>query len=107
MRIDNATAESGEPMEIDNAPVGRESNRNQPHFGSIRYFKNIDATVACSKALQELFEEYKTFSLLKKKDEMTSNQEAGDSAYLISAEWFNNYMKYLLFDNFKNNESED
>ena len=104
----SAASGAAAPMEIDNAPpVGRESNRNKPYFGTTRHFQNVDATVECSKTMQELFEEYKTFSLLKKQDEMKSNQEAGDSAYLISAKWFNSYMSYLLFDNFKNNESED
>jgi hypothetical protein len=59
-------------MEIDSIGEG-ESNRNKPYFGTQRYLNNIAPTVACSKTLTELFEEYKTFSLLKKKDEMSSN----------------------------------
>ena len=59
-------------MEVDTSSAG-ESNRNKPYFGTTRYFNNIEPTVPCSKTLSELFEEYKTFSLLKKKDEMSSN----------------------------------
>jgi len=96
------TDEAAPNMEVD-ATGDMNANRNKPNFGTTRYLHNIEATVPCSKTLSELFEEYKTFSLLKKKDEMSSNQEAGDSAYLISAEWFNGYLKYLLYDEFKNN----
>lgn len=94
--------EAAPRMEVD-ATGGSESNRNKPHFGTTRYFNNIEPTVPSSKTMSELFEEYKTFSLLKKKDEMASNQEAGDSAYLISSEWFNNYLKYILYEAFKDN----
>jgi hypothetical protein len=45
--------------------------------------------------------------VLKKKDEMASNPEAGSPGYLVNIEWMNNYMSYILYSQFKNDISED
>jgi len=55
-------------------------------------------TVASPSTLSELFEEYKKFSLLKKKDDMSNGVEAGIEAYLVSSLWLKSYVKFILFE---------
>lgn len=38
---------------------------------------------------------------------MASNQEAGEAAYLISSSWFDGYLRFILYDDFKNDMNED
>mmetsp|Transcript_13296 Transcript_13296/g.22577 ORF Transcript_13296/g.22577 Transcript_13296/m.22577 type:complete len:133 (-) Transcript_13296:3038-3436(-) len=57
----------------------------------------------CASNLDELFNEYKQFKMLQKKDEMSSNQEAGTVAYLISVTWLKKYNDFLLSEQFDNN----
>lgn len=54
-----------------------------------------------------MFEEYKQFSVLKKKDEMSASPEAGTYGYLVNCDWMNNYLNYLLYSQFKNDTPED
>ena len=63
-------------------------------------------TKPCPKNLDELFAEYKNFKLLKKKDDMNSNLDAGTPAYLVSQKWMTKYLDFLLFDQFSTGASE-
>jgi predicted metal-binding protein len=74
---------------------------NQPNYGTKRYEKTHEPVLPSPKTLDELFQEYKQFSLLKKKDDMSSNQEAGTEAYLLSRHWLKNYLNFILFDDFR------
>ena len=38
---------------------------------------------------------------------MASNQEAGEAAYLISSSWLDAYLKFILYDDFKNDLNEE
>jgi hypothetical protein len=44
---------------------------------------------------------------LKKKDDMSSNNEVGSPAYLVSHKWLQQYHKFILFEQFDQNTSED
>lgn len=57
--------------------------------------------------MAELFEEYKKYSLLLKKDQMMSNIEAGTDSYLISCKWMQSYLNFILFEQFKREATED
>ena len=54
-----------------------------------------------------MFNEYKQFKLLKKKDEMSSNMDVGSPAYIVSSKWLKAYTEFILFDQFEANVSED
>ena len=60
----------------------------------------------CSNNLKDIFEEYKQYKLLRKKDEVSSNQEVGTPAYLVSQAWLNKYHRFLLYDQFDDGKSE-
>ena len=92
-------------MDIDTAPV--ENEDPNAYSGTKRYIKTVQPTNPSNpQSIEDLPEEYKQFSLLKKKDEMMSNPEAGTSAYLISSDWLNRYMKFILYHQFKNDVAE-
>lgn len=44
--------------------------------------------------------------MLRKKDEMASNQEVGTPAYVVSSKWLKAYHSFLMFDEFDSNQSE-
>ena len=58
-------------------------------------------TVATPSNLDELFQEYKQFQLLKKKDDMNTNMEAGSNAYLVARSWMKKYSDWILYDEFR------
>ena len=92
-------------MDVDSAP--RTCTNPNAYFGTKRYFNNVRPTNPSNiTSIQELNDEYKQFSLLKKKDELAPSPEAGTSAYLVSAVWMEQYMKYILFEQFKNDVAE-
>jgi len=62
-----------------------------PNYGTTRYSKTVVGTLANPTTLAELFEEYKQFSLLKKKDDMNTNLDAGAPAYMVSSSWLKKY----------------
>lgn len=69
------------------------------------YNKNavVEAKVEAAETLDDLHKEYKQFKLLKKKDEISSDQAAGTPAYLVSAKWIKQYYKYILYKQFDSN----
>jgi hypothetical protein len=92
-------------MDVDTTPVKNEVANS--YFGTKRYIKTVQPTNPSNpKSIEELYEEYKQFSLLKKKDEMMTNPEAGTPAYLISSDWLNRYMKFILYYQFKDDVAE-
>ena len=62
--------------------------------------------MAPAKDLKELHEEYKQYRLLKKKDDMNSNEEAGTAAYVVSLKWVQRYLKFLLYEQFNRGVGE-
>lgn len=87
--VDEPTQE----MEVDNSA----SKRNLPYYGTKRYINTVHPSFASPKNVKELFEEYKQFNILKKKDELANNPEAGSPGYLVNIEWMNNYMNFILY----------
>lgn len=73
-------------------------NYELPNFGTKIYLKTYKPTIDCAKTVKELFEEYKKYCLLHKKDSMMSGVEAGTVAYIVSTNWLNNYYKFILYD---------
>ena len=67
----------------------------------------VGPTVKCASSLSELVEEYKAYKLLRKKDEMQSNQEAGTPAYVVSVAWLQKYHEFILFDEFDSGVTTD
>jgi len=57
--------------------------------------------------VEQLFEEYKKYSLLHKKDSMMSGVEPGTISYLVSVNWLKKYMNFILFDQFKREVTEN
>jgi len=60
------------------------------------------ATMADSnpKSVADAYTEFKEYKQLKKKDDSSSNQEAGTKAFLVSRKWVKSYEKYILYDQF-------
>ena len=52
------------------------------------------------KSIAEALAEAKEYKAIKRKDDMSSNQESGTKAYLISRKWIKSYEKYVLFEEF-------
>lgn len=77
-----------------------------PNFGTMKLEKTYPGTKPTPKTTEELFEEYKKFSLLQKKDSMMSNIEAGTATYLVSMRWLKKYLDFILFDQFKRETTE-
>lgn len=74
-------------MEIDEInPAASQSQEayNQKSYGTKRYYHTFEPTVPSPTTLNELYEEYKKYSLLQKKDSMMSNIESGTVSYLLS-----------------------
>ena len=95
-------------MEIDHVP----NSQNQlcwerPNYGTTRYSHTHKPTIESSTTLEQLFEEYKQFALLKKKDDMANAIEAGTESFLVSTKWLKRYSEFILHDQFKNNTSEN
>lgn len=72
-----------------------------PHFGTKAPTQRVKDTKKTAKNLQEAHEEFKQFSLLKRKDDLNSSQETGTQAFIISQKWMDKYLKFILFDQFK------
>ena len=97
-------------MEIDednSQPTQGAIPEEMPSYGTKRYSKTYDATVECCKNMQEMFEEYKKYSLLRKQDDMTTNNPVGSEAYIISTNWLQAYSSFIMFDSFKRDFTED
>jgi len=105
---DNAPPVQVSEMEIDQ----QSSNFSQPstpaatpntvpHFGTVRQCELHPPKLEKFTTVRDLFEEYKRYSLLYKKDSMASNQEAGTPSYLVSCAWLKAYLRYILHDQFK------
>ena len=81
-----------------------------PNFGTTQHKHKAaiihKPTVAAPQNLAELFEEYKTFSLLKKKDDMASNMAVDTEAFVISLDWLRKYSNFILFDQFKSQKGD-
>ena len=41
------------------------------------------------------------YKLLKKKDDMSSNNDVGSPAFLVSHKWLEKYHKFILYDQFE------
>ena len=61
------------------------SHYSLPNFGTKIFLKSYPAKVDSPKSVPELFEEYKKYSLLHKKDQMMNAIEAGTASYMISS----------------------
>ena len=94
-------------MEIDQVNHSQnQSSWEKPSYGTRRYVKTHEPTIDSPKTLEQLFEEYKQFALLKKKDDMANAIEAGTESFLVSTNWLKKYSGFILHDQFKNNASE-
>ena len=71
-----------------------------PNFGTKDTKEVVEPTVKPAENLEQLFQEFKSYRRLKKKDDLESNQTAGTPAFLISLQWLKKYSKYLLEDQF-------
>lgn len=69
-------------------------------MGTVDPSKSHAPTVPCARTLDELHAEYKAYSLLRKKDQLESNLEAGTPAFIVSAKWLKKYHAFILFDHF-------
>ena len=78
----------------------------QPNLGTVNLNKRALATLEPAKDLKELHEEYKQYRLLKKKDDMNSNEDAGTAAYVVSLKWVQKYLKFLLYEQFNRGVNE-
>ena len=54
-----------------------------------------------------MFEEYKKYSLLRKQDDMSTNNPVGSEAYLISTNWLGRYSNFIMFESFKRDNTEE
>ena len=79
---------------------------NIPNQGTVNLNKFVKPTVKAASCLKELHDEFKQFRMLKKKDELASNQEVGTPAYLVSAKWLKNYLNFLCYEKFDQGATE-
>jgi hypothetical protein len=86
---------------IDGQPLG-----SLPNFGTSDTNKADKPTGIGATNLKELFEEFKMYRKLRKQDELASNQEVGQAAYLVSAAWLRKYDEFLLYEQFDGGASE-
>lgn len=73
-------------------------NYTLPNFGTKKFSLDYAPSIASPTTIPELFEEYKKFSLLQKKDSMMSNIEAGTTTYVVSMKWLKKYLDFILYD---------
>ena len=90
------------PMEIDEINMSQQTNvpeyiYDRPYMGTPRYRKVVAPTVPCATNLNEIFEEYKKFAMIKKKDDMNTNCPPGTEAYLVSKKWLDRYYYFILY----------
>lgn len=57
--------------------------------------------------MDELFEEYKKYTLLQKKDSMMTGIEAGTVSFIVSVRWMKTYLNFILHDQFKRDVTEN
>jgi hypothetical protein len=69
-----------------------------PNMGTINHNVNIPPKFSPPTNLTELHKEYKEYKLLRKKDQMSSNMNAGSAAYIISTKWLGKYHDFILYD---------
>lgn len=82
-------------------PIGNLSN-----MGTFNSNRAEESKIEYPQTLKDLYDEYKQYKLMRKKDEMSSNQEVGTPAYLVSTVWLKRYHKFLLFDQFDDGKPE-
>ena len=75
-------------------------------MGTINHNVNIPPKFSPPTNLTELHKEYKEYKLLRKKDQMSSNMNAGSAAYIISTKWLGKYHDFILYDQFEAETSE-
>jgi len=93
---------SVESMDIDqDSSQNTQPNYMRRNYGSRRVCINHPPSVAQPTTIDELFEEFKAFSLLKKKDDMASNIEVGTESFVLSRNWLKKYCNFILFDQFR------
>lgn len=74
-----------------------------PNMGTKDRSTCYEPNTPCAKNLKEMYEEFKQYKLLRKKDERESNQEVGTPAYIVSTKWLEAYHKFIMFDAFDAN----
>ena len=80
----------------DGKPLG-----SLPNYGTVQHAKAVDPSIPCATDMASLFEEYKAYKLLRKKDEMNSNCEPGVAAYIVPVKWLKAYHEWLMYDQFE------
>lgn len=101
LQLSPAEQEDG-TMEIDEINNSQQTNLpnyiyDRPYLGTQRYRKVLEPTVATPTTLNELFEEYKKYAHIKKKDDMNTNCAPGTEAYLVSKKWLDRYYYFILY----------
>ena len=111
---DDASMEDQAPIQTapDSMDIDQDSSQNnQPcylrrNYGSKQVVEILPSSIDPPTNLEGLFEEYKAFSLLKKKDDMASNLDVGSVSYVVSNNWLKKYADFILFDQFRAQTSE-
>ena len=111
---DDAPMEDQAPTQtaVDSMDIDQDSSQNtQPcylrrNYGSKKVVGIRPSIIDAPTNLEGLFEEYKAFSLLKKKDDMASNLEVGSAGFVVSNNWLKKYADFILFDQFRAQTSE-
>lgn len=86
----------------DGKPIGE-----SPYMGTADRAVSYEPNTPCARNLKELHEEFKQYRLLRKKDEMQSNQEVGTPAYVVSTKWLKAYHEFVMYDEFDSGSSEE
>lgn len=78
-----------------------------PHMGTVDPGKSIESKTPAATNLEELHAEFKQYSLLRKKDQLETNLEAGTPAYVVPAKWLKKYHKFVCFEQFDDGVAPD
>lgn len=76
-------------------------------MGTVDPSKNAEPKVKCAQTVEELHAEFKQYSLLRKKDQLETNLEAGTPAYVVPAKWLRKYHKFVCFEQFDDGVAVD
>jgi hypothetical protein len=97
-------------MVVDEEKVSQQafvSPYKSPNFNTFSGIELHQPKIAKSpETIQELFEEYKKYQMLFKKDCMASSFDAGTPSFLVSSKWLKQYLEFILYEQFKMEVSE-
>ena len=94
--MDSNMNESAASADTPMSPSVESEHHNLKNFGTKPTQETVQPTSPFKHTqISELYDEYKKFNLLKKKDDQMNDCPVGTEAYLVSRKWLHRYEKYI------------